>query len=58
MDIDRLRYLGEPWLPDLDLINTIGQTLESQYPLIIGVEDTPVLVRLTDDLNRGFHREA
>src|SRR5215469_18493667 len=58
MDIERLRHLREPWLVDLDLINTIRQTLESQCPLIIGAEDTPVLVRLADDLNRGFHPET
>lgn len=58
MDIDRLRYPRETQLVDLDLIHTEGQTLQNQGPLIIGAQDTLVLIRLADDLNRGSYRET
>jgi hypothetical protein len=58
MDIDGLGYFREPRLVDLEPIHTKGQALHSQSALIIGGQDAPVLVRLTNDLNRGFHRET
>ena len=58
MDIDRLGYPSETRLVDLDLIYTVGQTLQNQGPLIIAAEDTLVLIRLADDLNRGSYRET
>jgi len=58
MDIDRLRYLREPRLVNLDLIHTIGHALQIQSALIVGAEDAPILVRFTDDLNLGSHDET
>jgi hypothetical protein len=55
MDIDGLRYFRETRWVNIELIRTKREVLHDQTALVVGVEDASVLVRLTDDLNRGFH---
>jgi hypothetical protein len=58
MNIERLRYFRKPWLSDLELINTVAQTLHIQETLIVGRQSIVILIRLADDLNRCFHTKT
>src|SRR5579872_1088971 len=58
MYIDRLQYLRKSGMTDLDLVHAKWQPFQRQCSLLVRAQSSPILVRLTRDLNRGFHRQS
>jgi hypothetical protein len=58
MHVDRLRHRCKPRLADFEPIRPIGETLQRQGAFIVCAEGAPVLIRLADNLDRGFYCET
>ena len=58
MNFDRFGYVRKARLLNFELIDAVGQALHIEVTLIVGRKSVAILIRLADDLNRGFHAET